>query len=518
MCNDSILCFDAELLEEFKDEIYWILIASTSIEWTRELHAQFEEFIPQEYDYDFIKETTFTNRKSFIEGTCSEPLPYKYLELCNYAKSKNEELWIVILYDAIQEYFDTSMTMEIAPKEISAGDHIALDNEIREAMQQKIREVYKYSPIFEFSRLYPFTMEQLEKWTDVVSWDGLSSNTILTWSSEMIRKFADRLLWDELLSNNSILCWDAELFDEFNNNIIWYSIIDKSIVWTTELHAVFEKYMPESLWSYDFIKEATAKNRNRNDSGQMLSNSMFQLYFFAQSIDKDRGKSILYDAIQDYLDSSMKREVTTKVEAEIEVITKKDSTIVQIGFVDELRIDMQEKIKELFNDSPIAEFSSYYPFELYQLEEWAAVLSWEDVGRNLRVKWSSEIIQKFEDKWDWIGLWINQSILCWDAELLEKYKDKLRWDVIICNSIDWTEELHTKFEKHLPWDDFTYHNVKGETAKNREWFIKRGSGSHMSEPLSELYYYAKSLDEKLGIFILYDAIQQYFDSRIREMN
>lgn len=56
----------------------------------------------------------------------------------------------------------------------------------------------------------------------------------------------------------------------------------------------------------------------------------------------------------------------------IETITKEDRTIVQVGFEDEIRKDMQEKLMQIYGtQSPIQNFSSYYPFEFDELENYS---------------------------------------------------------------------------------------------------------------------------------------------------
>lgn len=200
----------------------------------------------------------------------------------------------------------------------------------------------------------------------------------------------------------------------------------------------------------------------------------------------------------------------------IENITKVDRTIVQVGFNDDIRIDMQEKIKQLYRFiSPAKDFSLYYPFDIDQLEDWKTILDWESISSNTQVKWSDELIKKYQDKWHWFYLTNNQSILCWNAELLEEFKDKVVWDFILSTSIDWTKELHERFEKYLP-SHCNFDSIKKNTTDNRERFIKDGGVNDLSAVFNELYSYAKSIDDKEGIFILYDAIEVCFNNRISE--
>jgi len=200
----------------------------------------------------------------------------------------------------------------------------------------------------------------------------------------------------------------------------------------------------------------------------------------------------------------------------IETTTKEDRTIVQIGFDEDIRMDMQEKIKQLYRfSSPKEDFSKYYPFDIDQLSDWIDVLDWESVSSNNGVKWSDELIKEFKDKWHWFNLWLNQSILRWDIKLLEEFEDKITWDFILNTSISWNEELHEMFKNHLTSSLYEYDNIVKHTTDNRKKFLSNPN-INLSDNFMELYLYAKSIDDEEGIFILYDAVEIYFDSIIKD--
>lgn len=175
----------------------------------------------------------------------------------------------------------------------------------------------------------------------------------------------------------------------------------------------------------------------------------------------------------------------------IEVKTKEDYTIVQIGFEDDIRLDMQEKIKQLYNfQPPIKDFSLHYPFGIDQLEEWADILDWQEVSSNLKVKWTDEVIRNFKDRWNWYNLlFTNHSIQCLSKELLEECSNKWDW-------------LYPTSEGIL---EYRCHYLSQVDSKLSELFL-------------DLYFYSKSINEEVGISILYDAIQEYFESKIKQIN
>lgn len=195
----------------------------------------------------------------------------------------------------------------------------------------------------------------------------------------------------------------------------------------------------------------------------------------------------------------------------IEIKTRKDYSIIQIGFDEDIRLDMQQRIQDIYIESAIPDFSLHYPFEIDQLEEWIDILDWVKISSNKQLKWSGEILRKYQDKFNWTNIGFNISIQCWNEYLLEEFQDKLNWETIIFSSIDWNQSLHEKFKKFLP-HFYNYDLVKKETNNNRNIFEYRPTND-LSSQFSELYNYAKSINEEKGIFILYDAIQEFFDKK-----
>lgn len=188
-------------------------------------------------------------------------------------------------------------------------------------------------------------------------------------------------------------------------------------------------------------------------------------------------------------------------------------TIVSIDFEDDTREKMQEKINELYRfNSPIQDFSSYYPFQIDQLEDWEDILDWKAVSSNKQVRWSDEMIRRFQDKWDWSLLWLNTSIICWDAELLEEFEDRITWGLIVSTSIIWTIELHDKFNKHLP-SYYDFDMVKNYTSSNRE-STSKNTGYDVSDTFMKLYSHAKSIDDEQGIWILFDAVEVFLNKKL----
>ncbi len=65
---------------------------------------------------------------------------------------------------------------------------------------------------------------------------------------------------------------------------------------------------------------------------------------------------------------------------------------------------------------------------------------------NAALPWSSELLEKYYDKWNWFFLSRNQS-LPWTMDLLEHFKDNWDWKALVENT-----SVVTKLPKLSPQD------------------------------------------------------------------
>ena len=61
------------------------------------------------------------------------------------------------------------------------------------------------------------------------------------------------------------------------------------------------------------------------------------------------------------------------------------------------------------------------------------------------------MIEKYEDKFDWIWLSLNEN-LPWSEDLIEKYEDKWDWNLLSFNkNLIWSEDLIEKYKNNWNW-------------------------------------------------------------------
>jgi hypothetical protein len=116
-------------------------------------------------------------------------------------------------------------------------------------------EYFKYC----ISSHYPLTLEQIERYKDDLIWfddsvayangRGLSTNQNLSWSKELLKKYADRWDWYNISSWIIGTCiWYDGILDDWANKISHDAISwNSDIPWDEELIA---KYEDQINWNY----------------------------------------------------------------------------------------------------------------------------------------------------------------------------------------------------------------------------------------------------------------------------
>jgi hypothetical protein len=76
----------------------------------------------------------------------------------------------------------------------------------------------------------------------------------------------------------------------------------------------------------------------------------------------------------------------------------------------------------------------------------------QSLSGNEALPWSLELIERYEDRWDWLVLSGNEA-LPWSLELIERYKDRWYWRRLSENeALPWSLELIERYEDRWDWD------------------------------------------------------------------
>ena len=101
-----------------------------------------------------------------------------------------------------------------------------------------------------------FTVEQIEKYTDLFTWDSgtgsnqnIASNTNLPWNTDLIERYKNKWHWWSL-SRNTGVNWTEEMISIFEENIIWQSMAhNMNLPWSLDFIFKYEEVLFQSWTS-----------------------------------------------------------------------------------------------------------------------------------------------------------------------------------------------------------------------------------------------------------------------------
>ena len=281
---------------------------------------------------------------------------------------------------------------------------------------------------------YPFTLVELNELKDMVDWKIISGNENILWDKELLFAFKDKLDWEEISINSSVfrnlslidtfineiqwecktyeltiavndgIQWDIPLIEKYKHLIDFYQLSQNcSVEWSIE---IFDRYK-DKLYFHDILYY----------SGLPVTAEMFD--FFTKNISYcDMDISECYFFINDP-----------------QIISRNDhfdywGYIIYNNNLPWDKIDLftlwKDKVdwKEAVGHKFLVKNSAFINTHI---EYWLNYPNYnQQISLNSAVNWTTELIEKHKESWDWRSLSINSG-LPWDMELIKKYKDKWEW-------------------------------------------------------------------------------------------
>lgn len=156
-----------------------------------------------------------------------------------------------------------------------------------------------------------------------------------------------------------------------------------------------------------------------------------------------------------------------------------------------LSIKLIEKHKNIWNVhhwSSINYFNKFITWnEVFLYKEYFLL---EALSSNENLIWTLELINQYEDKWNWSSLSANKN-LPWSLELLEKYEHRWDWNNISNNqSIEWTAKLIERFDNKLYFDTILNDNQINEGeywCEDSNYGLSSNKNVCLTEELIEKY-------------------------------
>lgn len=400
-----------DLLEEFENKWDWkSLSQNTSLPWSIKLVSKFKnkwdwKELSKNRQMCWSNEFIITFKDKLYWKSINEPQAIRYLTL-NRLVDWNTEL-LNNINKEISFYWLSRNVENISPEIL-----------LNYAEKWDWKEV---------SLNYQFKFEELAIFESYIDWDNLK----IKWDINILRKYKHKLNWKEICSSNSIV-WTEGLLTEFDNFIDWEILSSSSnINWRLELILCFENKIKWDVLSENFNfpwdLSLLKRFRDKVDWERICRNESI---VWTEELLEEFVENVHWEIIS--LGNSI--QLTPKLlenyhdKLNWESISK-NTTI----FWSE---DLLSKFGYKLNWWELGRLSSIYDhvdISLYTLRycnDLTCLMFYSELSN---VKWSTELIVKYENYWDWERLSDNKSIK-WESEILIKYKDKLNWSRLICTS------------------------------------------------------------------------------------
>lgn len=286
----------------------------------------------------------------------------------------------------------------------------------------------------------PWSVELLDKYVSRWNWDGVSRHHSLPWSMELLERYEDRWNW-EVLSRNESLPWSLKLLERFEGRWDW-KMLSKSLPWSLELLEQYEDRWDwkeisdnESLpWSLELLEQYEDRwnwwnlsfNGSLPWSLEMLARFEHRWHWDLLSANQSLPWSL--DLVKRFQNKwkwgplPCSTEVLSWLENNWEEVGPYGNVIFSLKFIQALgdRSNLSDYI-----------YSEWIPWSEEVLEfierhedDW-----WLISLQRIR-PWSMQLLERFEERWDWGGLSSNSS-LSWSLEMLERFESRLNWKAVV---------------------------------------------------------------------------------------
>ena len=297
------------------------------------------------------------------------------------------------------------------------------------------------------SQRHPLSKDLLTKYSDNWRWskDGLSRNTSITWSVELIEAFERKLDLEKL----PLVILSEDLLEKYNHKLDWSRVSQKYIFPNHGSMALIEKYINKWDWywlsrnkSIPWSIELIDEFKDRWDYGdkELLFLSIpLPWPWSIELIDKFKDKWN-WESLSFYDTIPWSAELIEKF---------KDKWPRKALSLKQPLTWPVESIKQCDSKWDWESLSPpKTPWSIDLLERNEDKQDWYALSRSSSLPWSMRLIERFEDKWSWGSLSKNENIP-WSAELIEAFEDKWYWENLSSNnSFTWSMGLLEKYERY----------------------------------------------------------------------
>ena len=326
-----------------------------------------------------------------------------------------------------------------------------------------------------------WSLELIDQFKEKWNWKHLSRNVSLNWWSEALLKFfEDKWDWIEL-SNNINLNLNFDLIEKFKTKWNWDSSnfhrditkleIDKKIItgicgnssisWDYEIINKFQDLIDWHALSLNSNIEFTSNIRhNKCFYGKTIGWPDGTYFNLLNEFENWNFKSLSYNPslckMNCFLPEKALIEFLDAYEWDWKGISRNPSIPWTYKIIDTFkdRIDWKSfSSKECFTNYEYAIGS----WSVDLIDKYKDKLDWSELSSNASLPWSIEFIDHFKDRWSWKDISLNEGIP-WSKEILSRYENQLHWDLLSNYAVTWDKNLTRKFQDKINWGKLSYNN------------------------------------------------------------
>ena len=348
-----------------------------------------------------------------------------------------------------------------------------------------------FQQINKLQSILDFYSTDLEHDDDGSFWpptNGLSNNTSVRWSLELIDQFKDKWNWKHLSRNVSLNWWSETLLKYFEDKWDWIELSDnKNLNLNINL---INKFKTKWNWessngfsdtSNEFWRSRLVTGKSGICGNQSINWDYEKIKKFEDLIDwpalslnpnisfncigvPDKNYCRPYISYFSNLDDSGYY-THTSINSLLSIFKNWDFKNLSFnsGIGRNLYFHNGDQVVAFlnnydFNWTGISENSSI-PWSDYLIGTLKDLIDWKSFSKLIPESnyigyfaWSIDFIEKYKGKLDWTTLSGNPS-LPWSLDLINRYKDMWDWKKISRNrGIPWSKSILSKFENNLNWD------------------------------------------------------------------
>ncbi len=288
-------------------------------------------------------------------------------------------------------------------------------------MSGTIDELLTWFPLKGMIELhYPFTLMDLEKFSQAISFSHISRNRNMDWNFEVIERFREEIWWGSLC-NNTHVSWNKDIIDQFHYKINWQNALkNESFPWTKDLFI-------SHLNRLDFNGVSNIPVRLEEKDFDLFNHEQLRDVCGVENLPWSEGVLAKY---RDGLDWDM-------LSTNRGIPFNRDLNNKYWAYWYYRGLQMNPKI---LSDAYFFEFSSFVRDIDYSLvsqykEDWTmnflngyeSRLDWDSLSANEFLPWSHDLLERYSGKWNWFRMSGNTAVP-WTIDLIEKYTDHWNWN------------------------------------------------------------------------------------------